>query len=120
MNLVQMLEQIKKNPEFHRAGMVLCHNGVVRGTSRDGRKVRGLRVVVDHEKLNRIIDLNKKRAGILEILVHINENKDLSVGDDVMYLVVAGDIRENVVSTLHETLNEIKSTVTQKTEYFTE
>ena len=120
MNLVQMLEQIKKNPEFHRAGMVLCHNGVVRGTSRDGRKVRGLHVVVDHEKWNRIIDLNKKRPGILDILVHINENKDLSVGDDVMYLVVAGDVRENVVSTLHETLNEIKSTVTQKTEYFTE
>jgi len=120
MTLVQLLEQIKKHPDFHRAGMVLCHNGVVRGTSRDGRKVSGLRVVVDHQKLNRIIDSNKKLSGILDILVHINENKDLRVGDDVMYLVVAGDVRENVISALQDTLNEIKSTVTQKTEYFTE
>jgi molybdopterin synthase catalytic subunit len=116
----QLLEQIKKHPDFHRAGMVLCHNGVVRGTSRDGRKVSGLRVAVDHQKLHRIIESNKKIPGILEILVHINENKDLSVGDDVMYLVVAGDVRENVISVLQDTLNEIKSTVTKKTEYFSE
>ena len=120
MILAKLLEQIKKHPDFHQAGMILCHNGVVRGTSRDGRKVSGLRVAVDHQKLNRIIDSNKKIPGILEILVHINENKDLRIGDDVMYLVVAGDVRENVISVLQDTLNEIKSTVTQKTEYFSE
>jgi molybdopterin synthase catalytic subunit len=120
MTLLQLLEQIKKHPDFHRTGMVLCHNGVVRGTSRDGRKVSGLRVAVDHQKLNRIIDSNKKLPGIVEILVHINEDKDLRVGDDVMYIVVAGDFRENVISALQDTLNEIKSTVTQKTEYFSE
>ncbi len=120
MILAKLLEQIKKHPDFHQAGMILCHNGVVRGTSRDGRKVSGLRVAVDHQKLNRIIDSNKKMPGILEILVHINENKDLRIGDDVMYLVVAGDVRENVISVLQDTLNEIKSTVTKKTEYFSE
>lgn len=120
MILAKLLEQIKKHPDFHQAGMILCHNGVVRGTSRDGRKVSGLRVAVDHQKLNRIIDSNKKIPGILDILVHINENKDLRIGDDVMYLVVAGDVRENVISVLQDTLNEIKSTVTQKTEFFSE
>ncbi|MFO8083940.1 MAG: molybdenum cofactor biosynthesis protein MoaE [Desulfobacterales bacterium] len=118
MILVKLMEQIKKHPGFHRAGMVLCHNGVVRGTSRDGRKVSGLRVAVDHQKLDQIIESNKNLPGILEILVHINEGKDLVVGDDVMYLVVAGDFRENVISGLHTTLDEIKSSVTQKTEYF--
>jgi molybdopterin synthase catalytic subunit len=120
MILVQLLEQIKKHPDFHEAGMILCHNGVVRSTSRDGRKVSGLRVVVDHPKLAQIISSNKKLPGILEILVHINEDKDLKVGDDVMYLVVAGNFRENVISALQQTLNEIKSTVTQKTEYFSD
>jgi molybdopterin synthase catalytic subunit len=118
MIVVQLLEQIKKHPDFHEAGMVLCHNGVVRSTSRDGRKVSGLRVVVDHPKLDEIVNRNKKLPGILEILVHINENEDLRVGDDVMYLVVAGNFRENVISALQDTLNEIKSTVTQKIEYF--
>jgi molybdopterin synthase catalytic subunit len=35
-----------------------------------------------------------------------------------MVLVVAGDIRENVIGTLEKTLNAIKTTVTSKTEYF--
>jgi molybdopterin synthase catalytic subunit len=43
---------------------------------------------------------------------------NLKVGEDVMYIVVAGDIRENVISTLQDTLNTIKSTVTQKTQFF--
>ena len=33
-------------------------------------------------------------------------------------LVVAGDIRENVIAVLQDTLNAIKTTVTSKTEYF--
>jgi hypothetical protein len=32
--------------------------------------------------------------------------------------VVAGDIRENVITILNDTLNAIKTTVTQKTEFF--
>jgi hypothetical protein len=35
-----------------------------------------------------------------------------------MYLVVAGEIRENVIRTLQGTLDAIKSTATQKTEFF--
>jgi len=31
---------------------------------------------------------------------------------------VAGDIRENVIAVLTDTLNLIKTTVTEKTEYF--
>jgi molybdopterin synthase catalytic subunit len=60
----------------------------------------------------------KKRHGIVEILVEINEGKDLSIGDDVMFIVVAGDIRETVLSVLTDTLNQVKSTVTSKTEYY--
>jgi len=118
MNMRMLIDKIKKNPEYDRVGMILCHNGVVRGTSRDGRKVSGLKIAVDHTKLMKIIDENKKRPGIVEILVEIAENKQLSVGDDVMFLVVAGDIRDNVITTLNDTLNAIKTTVTKKTEFY--
>jgi molybdopterin synthase catalytic subunit len=40
------------------------------------------------------------------------------VGDDVMVLVVAGDIRDTVIAVLERTLNAVKSTVTSKTEFF--
>jgi molybdopterin synthase catalytic subunit len=39
------------------------------------------------------------------------------VGDDIMLLVVAGDIRENVIAVLNDTLNAIKTSVTNKTEF---
>jgi molybdopterin synthase catalytic subunit len=98
--------------------MLLCHNGVVREHSRDGRKVKGLRVVADHERLERILKEQRSRPGIIDIRVAIAENRDLGVGDDVMLLIVAGDIRENVIAVLTDTLNLIKTTVTEKTEYF--
>jgi len=118
MDLNLLLESIKKQPDYDKVGMILCHNGVVRGTSRDGRAGKGLRVAVDHQKLADIVSAQKKIAGIVDINVEIAEDRDLAVGDDVMLLVVAGDIRENVIAVLTDTLNLIKGTVTKKTEYF--
>jgi len=118
MNIQTMLEQIKEHPDYHKAGMILCHNGVVRATSREGDEVTGLEITVDHDRLSRIISEQKKRPGIVEILIHINEGKLLKVGDDVMFLVVAGNIRENVIAVLTDTLNLVKSQVTSKKQFF--
>lgn len=120
MNAADMLQSVKSHPNYHRAGMVLCHNGVVRATSRDGRKVSGLRVAVDHDRLNNILQKARQTPGIVDIQVDIAEDRDLPVGDDVMVLIVAGDIRENVIRTLENTLNDIKTTVTSKTEFFSD
>lgn len=116
--LIELVEQVKAHADYNKAGMILCHNGVVRETSRDGREVRGLSVAVDWDRLIDIVATQKRRDGIIEVLVEINESESLSVGDDVMFIVVAGDIRETVISVLTDTLNQIKSTVTSKTEYF--
>jgi len=118
MDIEKMLESIRQHPEFEKVGMLLCHNGVVRATSRDGRRVKGLRVAVDHGKLEQILGRQKQRPGIIDIQVEIAENRDLAVGEDVMLLAVAGDFRQNVIAVLSETLDMIKTTVTAKTEYF--
>jgi len=120
MDISKMLETVRQHPDFEKVGMVLCHNGVVRATSRDGRWVEGLRVAVDHAKLEQIVAQQKRKPGIVDIRVEIAENQDLAVGEDVMLLVVAGDIRQNVIAVLSETLDLIKTTVTAKTEFFTE
>ena len=62
--------------------------------------------------------LSSFRVVVDETDLWIAADRDLIVGDDVMLLVVAGDIRENVIKVLTDTLNLIKSTVTVKTEYF--
>jgi len=114
----ELIEKIKKHSDFHKAGMILCHNGIVRQTSRDGKTITSLIVFVDHEKLNQIIENNKKQKGIIDIQVKIFENQKLNVGDDLMYLAVAGDFRENVIKALTDTLNEIKKIATKKTEFY--
>jgi molybdopterin synthase catalytic subunit len=61
MSIANMLDEIKKHPDFEKVGMILCHNGVVRATTRDGRRVKGLTVAVDHAKLEQIVTVAKAR-----------------------------------------------------------
>jgi molybdopterin synthase catalytic subunit len=118
MDLAALIEKVKQHPDYAKVGMVLCHNGVVRQTSRTGRRVSGLRVAVDRAKLEALIKAGKQRPGIVEILVEIDADRLLSVGEDAMLLLVAGDIRENVIAALSDTLDAIKTSVTAKTEFF--
>lgn len=115
MDMMKMMEKMRANPDFQKAGMVLFHNGVVRNTSRDGTPVNELTVKADREMLKEIVSLAKKRPGILEVLAEVNEGT-LHPGDDVMLVAVAGDFRENVFPALMDTVDEIKRKVTKKTE----
>ena len=117
MNLGALIDRIKSNPDYGKVGMILCHNGVVRETSRDGRRVSGLTLTADWEALEAILAEQRQRPGIIDILVEIQEGR-LNLGDDVMFIVVAGDLRDHVIPVLEDTLNAIKKHVTQKTEYF--
>jgi molybdopterin synthase catalytic subunit len=115
MNLSMLVEQVKKHPEFHKVGMILCHNGVVRGTSRDGKPVSEVTVRTDRKRLETVLAEIKAKPGIIEVLAHVNEGT-LKVGQDVMYVVVAGDFRENVFDAIVAAVNRIKAEVTSKTE----
>jgi len=120
VNLGHLIESVKQHPDYPKVGMMLCHIGVVRATSRDGRRVTGLRVAVDRERLVEVLDTHRRRTGIVDIRVEIAADQDLAIGDEVMFIVVAGDVREHVIETLADTLNAVKATVTRKTEYFAE
>jgi len=115
VELAEMIKKVKSHPDFHKAGMILCHDGVVRGTTRGGEPITELTVKANRPRLEAIIAEIKSRPGILEVLVEIREGL-LHVGDDVMFVVVAGDIRENVFSALMDTVNRIKAEVTEKQE----
>jgi molybdopterin synthase catalytic subunit len=115
MGLMDLIGRIKARPDYDRVGMILCHNGVVRGTARDGRPVTELTVKADHARLAEIIAEMKERRGVIDVLVEVREGK-LHVGEDVMYVVVAGDLRENCFPVLEDTVNAIKRDVTKKRE----
>ena len=117
MELTALIDRMKSHPDYAKVGMILCHNGVVRGTSRDGRPVSDLTLTVDHEALDAVLAEQRQRPGIVDILVEFREGS-LGIGEDVMFIVVAGDLRDHVIPVLEDTLNAIKKRVTHKTEHF--
>ena len=117
MTLQQMVNAIKERPDFAKVGMIACHNGVVRATSRDGRDVKGLSIEVDRDALQSIVQEMHQRSGIIEVAVHLFEGYR-QIGEDVMLVAVAGDIREHVFPVLEETVERLKKEVTRKEEYF--
>ena len=117
MDINKMINQLKQHPESHRIGMIASHLGVVRGTSRDGREVTDIEVAYDRDALGNILNDIKIMPGIVDVLVDINEGR-LSIGDEVMAVAVAGDIREHVFSALMEAVNRIKTESSKKEEFF--
>jgi molybdopterin synthase catalytic subunit len=96
-------------------GMYLCHNGVVRSYSRDGRPVSGMDLSVDHARLEEILSTARLMEGVSLVRVWLNEGH-LDVGDDIMYVLVGGDIRDNVFEALGALVRMIKTEVVTETE----
>ena len=91
--------------------------GVVRGWSRkDHAPVSSVTVSHDQAKMDAICHEMEQRPGIFAIVAQANEG-ELQPGDDLLLLVVAGDIRENVKATFAELLDRIKSEAVIKQEH---
>jgi len=95
--------------------MITSHLGVVRSTSRDGRAVTSLEVSYDQEALQAVVRDIKKMPGIAEVLVETRQGR-LDVGEEILAVVVAGDIRENVFPALVSAVNRIKKEASHKKE----
>lgn len=112
----QWLKEAKMDENADRIGMYLTHNGVVRKTAKslvrendlDAKDVKGMLFSYDKEKLEQIIDETKKLVGIYHVRVWLNEGK-LEVGDDLMYVLIGGDIRPNVTDALDYIVGRIKA-----------
>lgn len=109
------LEEAKRSCDLSATGMFLVHNGVVRGTSRSGEIVAGMDLVVDRARLDEIVESARLMEGVTYVRAWVNEGS-LEVGDDIMYVVVAGDIREHVFEALQALVKMIKTQAVRETE----
>lgn len=118
MDINKTLQELKARPGFaDHVGMMLVHNGVVRGWSRgDHAPVTSVRVSHDTAKMEAICREMEQRPGIFAILAQAEDGL-LKPGDDLLFLVVAGDIREHVKATFAELLDRIKSEAVIKQEF---
>lgn len=117
MDISRTIAEMKKRPDFaDNVGMILLHNGTVRGWSRsDHADVTALEAVVDAEKIERLRQEYLGYPGIYDIIVEAHSGR-FSPGDDLLFLLVAGDIRENIKPVLAELLDRIKSEAVTKQE----
>jgi molybdopterin synthase catalytic subunit len=119
MDIQGMIQRVRQHPESRKVGMIASHLGIVRGTSRGGTEVERIEVVYDYDVIRSIISDIKIMPGIIEVLIDTREGL-LEVGDEILTVVVGGDIRENVFSALITAVNRIKAEASKKKEHYRE
>lgn len=117
MNIEKMIKRVKDHPESAKMGMIASHLGVVRETSLKGGAVKEIHVRFNREVIDKIVHDAKQLPGIVEVLVDTNEGP-LQIGDEIMAVVVGGDIRDRVFPALIETVDRIKKEGSLKKEVF--
>ena len=117
MDISKVISDMKKEPDFSQnVGMILVHNGIVRGWSRqDHKTVTGIEVAVDEAKIAELKNEYSQKPGIYKIIIEYHSGK-LQPGDDLLFILVAGDIREHVKPVLSELLDRVKSEAVTKKE----
>lgn len=121
----EWLREAKKDPSAEKIGMYLTHNGVVRATARalaregdtSAAPVSGMVFSYDREKVEAAIADTYKLEGVYYVRAWLNEG-ELSVGDDIMYILIGGDIRPHTVDALQYLVGRIKTECVTETETF--
>lgn len=111
----QWISEIKKECPPDQLGMILTHNGIVRATSKQGDPVRAMMLSYDQAALDQAVRRFKTREGIADIRAWINQGQ-LKVGDDIMYVCVAGRFRRDVLPVFQELIGLIKTEIVKEEE----
>jgi molybdopterin synthase catalytic subunit len=117
MDISKTIADMKNDPGFsENVGMVLIHNGTVRGLSRGNRsRVKSMEVIPDHNKIEEIRREIEQHEGVYKIIIEAHGGT-MNPGDDLLFIVVAGDIRENVKPALALMLDRVKAEAITKKE----
>jgi molybdopterin synthase catalytic subunit len=112
LSLYEVLKSVKERSDFHRAGAIATFIGVVRGTTFEGENVEGLGLESYEDEANKVLgaicEELKRRKGVVDVQIH-HFVGEFSVGEDLVYVVVAGAHRENVFGVLREAVERYKS-----------
>jgi molybdopterin synthase catalytic subunit len=107
-----LISNTKKNVNFEKAGAIALFIGVARGEALEGEKVQKLTLEAYEEKANEVLgkicdDLSKK-PGIVDVQIH-HLLGEFNVGEDLVYVSVAGSHRTDVFPVLREAVERYKS-----------
>lgn len=111
LSIGELIERVKGSPNFQKGGAIAVFIGVVRGENPMGEKVRKLEIEAYNEGadevLSKICQDLKSRRGIVDVQIH-HFVGEFGVGEDLVYVVVAGSRREDVFPVLREAVERYK------------
>ncbi len=111
-NIQNVLENVKKSPNFDKTGAIAIFIGVARGETFEGKKVEKLTMQAYEEKadavLSEICSNLTKRPGVVDVQIH-HLLGDFDVGEELVYVAVASSHRNEAFSVLKEAVERYKS-----------
>jgi molybdopterin synthase catalytic subunit len=112
LSVLDLISNIKKSDNFEKAGAIALFIGVARGETLEGKKVQKLTLEAYEEKANEVLakicdDLSRK-PGIVDVQIH-HLLGEFDVGEDLVYVLVAGSHRTDVFPILREAVERYKS-----------
>ncbi len=119
------IKEAKEDKSAPECGMYLFHNGIVRQSARakvrqgdiSASEVKGMVFSYDKEKVEEAVENTQNMPGIGYVRVWLNEGQ-LEVGDNIMLVLVGGDIRPHVVDALQSLVGELKNHCVKEEELF--
>jgi len=110
-SLNELMDSIRKKEDFSKTGAIGLFIGVARGEDNEGQKVEKLTLEAYEEKANEVLDnicndLQRKQ-GIVDVQIH-HLLGEFNVGEDMVYVSVAGSHRPEVFSVLREAVERYK------------
>jgi molybdopterin synthase catalytic subunit len=111
-SVTDLINNAKRSENYEKTGAMTLFIGVTRGETLEGEKVRKLTLEAYEEKasevLGKICDDLAKKPGIVDVQIH-HLLGEFNIGEDLVYVLVAGSHRTDVFPVLREAVERYKS-----------
>jgi len=111
VSVQDILKSVKQKPDFYKVGAITMFIGVVRGETIKKETVKKLELEAYDEKANEalknICNELKTRKGIVDVQIH-HFTGEFELGEDLVYVLVAGGHRADVFPVLQEAVERYK------------
>jgi molybdopterin synthase catalytic subunit len=111
-SVTDLINNAKRSENYEKTGAMALFIGVTRGETIEGEKVRKLTLEAYEEKANEVLgkicDELAKKPGIVDVQIH-HLLGEFNIGEDLVYVLVAGSHRTDVFPVLREAVERYKS-----------
>jgi len=111
LSILDVLKSVKDRADYQKVGAITMFIGVVRGETVKGEAVKRLELEAYNEKADEVLENIckelKTRKGIVDVQIH-HFTGEFELGEDLVYVLVAGSHRTNVFPVLEEAVERYK------------